>query len=160
MHILQNADMQITCGFPIPTFPKILQDIDFICQKYCKNLTFWKYFAQYWLNLISSRSNLCACARCKPKVAALIYWKSSLLWESRSHNFYPYFQRLSTRGGISHIEPLGLYFNSNFLEEVISYNIVPPCYIRPRRVILQQFEVVLIICTVYTVCMNSHRIQS
>ena len=94
IHILQNADMQIRCGFLVPTFAfsKILQDIDLIFQKYCTNLTFWKYSARYWLNPISSRSNLCACARCKPEVA-LIYWKSSFLWESRAHNFYPYFQQ-------------------------------------------------------------------
>ena len=44
--------------------------------RYCRNLTFWKYSAEYWLNLICSRPKLCACVQCNPKVA-LIYWTSS-----------------------------------------------------------------------------------
>lgn len=32
--------------------------------RYCRNLTFWKYSAEYWLNLICSRPNLCACVQC------------------------------------------------------------------------------------------------
>ena len=104
IHILQNADMQIRCGFLVPTvsFSKILQDIDLIFQEYCTNLTFWKYSARYWLNPICSRSNLCACARCKPEVA-LIYWKSSFLWQPRAHNFYPYFQQLYSRGAFTNM---------------------------------------------------------
>ena len=106
IHILQNADMQINQMWLPPPNTFLLRDIDLIFQKCCTNLTFWKYSARYWLNPISSRSNLCACARCKPEVA-LIYWKSSFLWESRAHNFYTYFQQEKSLT-MSRPIPLGL----------------------------------------------------
>ena len=76
IHVLQKADMQMKCGFLVPTFSFWKFLISAWSLRYCRNLTFWKYSAEYWLNLICSRPKLCACVQCNPKVA-LIYWTSS-----------------------------------------------------------------------------------
>ena len=64
IHVLQKADMQMKCGFLVPTFSFWKFLISAWSLRYCRNLTFWKYSAEYWLNLICSRPKLCACVQC------------------------------------------------------------------------------------------------